>query len=163
MFTVLPFDDQTCAEGHEVPQAHPQRHHSPAADLVSRLAVGIDGRLHPCECHLGAEHHYDIDDRPSQHVANAATQRHALAQQPPHDWDNAALAHREEQAEKSADSDGKDMAPRNNPRDKLLWDELLEQAGDHRSQHDEWHRLIEDTGEYDDEILDVFYRHYTLD
>ncbi len=63
-----------------------------ADHLERRCRVGA-------ERDAGAEDDDEVDDRPGEHVRDAARQRQPLPEQPPHDDDDAALAHREDEPE----------------------------------------------------------------
>ena len=92
------------------------------------------------ERHPGAEDYHEIDDRPGQHVRDAARQRQALAQEPPHHHDDAAFAHREKESHHATDHHGRHDRLRQKARDEFLREKFFQDTRDERAQDDERQR-----------------------
>ena len=92
MLAILRFHKETGAERHQKPKSHAEAHHVPAAQLrvgshhvgdfvrVQDLLLVDRARGSARESGKGADHDYNIYDRPGQHVTRAATKRDAFPQ-----------------------------------------------------------------------------------
>lgn len=150
----LPVHDQTGDHGHDVAQADPQSGHPQAAHRV-KLQVLDAVRFLTGKGSEGAEDDDEVDDRAGQQVGDAAAERQALAEQPPHHGDDAALAHGKEQTQQAPGGDGEEPAARQDPGHQRGGQKLLQDAGDDGPQNDEGHRLPENPREPQDEILSL--------
>ena len=105
-----------------------------------------------------ADHYHDVDDRSSQHVRDTKAERQTFAQEPAHDRDDAALAHRKHQTQKAAQGDGHDTIPRNDLGDGLLRHELFKKTGNDDAQNDEGQGLVDDARENEKVLIHVLER-----
>ena len=83
----------------------------------------------------------------------ADTERQPLAQQAAHHWDDAALAHGKDETQQATNADREEGVSRDDAGNELLRDQLFQEAGDNRPEHDERQRLVDDAREYQDEVI----------